>query len=117
MAEPEKTFKTARSNRQQLFAPLGDTATAAYYSLLSLYKVDAAILKATAAALNKIKGITGTKAAATDGATAETPKKYSTSQQSFDMRIKNFKDFITSLKQVAAYTPEESNITIASLEA
>jgi NADPH-dependent 7-cyano-7-deazaguanine reductase QueF len=33
------------------------------------------------------------------------------------MRIKNFKDFITSLKQVTAYTPEESNITIASLEA
>lgn len=117
VGEPEKIFKNTRSNRQQLFEPVGDTATAAYNSLLSLDKVDASILKAAAAALKKIKGTTGTKAAATDGTTAETPKKHSTSQQSFDMRIKNFKDFITSLKQVAAYTPEESNITIASLEA
>lgn len=114
--EPEKIFKGARSARQQLFEILGDTATAAYNSLNSLDNIDPAVKKAVIAMLKKIKGTTGTKATSIDGATGETPKKHSTSQQSFDMRITNFKSLISSLKQVPAYTPEESNITIASLE-
>jgi len=122
----EKVYSVSVGKRHVVFDTIETNATGAYSSLDSLDGVDENLKKKAFTSLKKLKGTnkaasTTTAAASVaadpSGAAAPSRKKHSVSQQSFDMKLKNFREFIDVLKLIPEYDPEEDELKIASLVA
>ena len=125
----EKSYNLSVNKRRDIFITLSPTVTASFNFLGSLSGVDKSLNKSANTLMKKIKG-TNRKADKADTSTAQTStsltspttttpaptrKKHSVSQQSHDMKIKNFREYIDVLKLIPQYDPEETEIKIATL--
>ncbi len=117
-----KAYTLTVNKRKNIFEPVNPTATAAYNHLCSLDGVDKGIISKAGSLLKRLKGTNQKAETTTDDPDPASPttinitkKSHSVSQQSFDMRAKNLKEFIDVLKLVPQYAPEEDELKIASL--
>ena len=111
----KNTFDTITGDRQLAFEPLKSLATKVFNYLSVTDATDQTIADAKTIN-NKIQGRrsgTVSETAPTEGGTS--PNTVSVSRQSYDMLIENFSALIDLVSSVPSYTPNETELTTASL--
>jgi hypothetical protein len=113
LAKEMPVYQQAVDAKQAAFAPLNKLVTRA----LNMFKASVdnhQEVESASSLANKIRGVSKAKPVAPEG--EEPVKTISTSQQSDDMLIANFRAFIEILAAHAAYEPNEADLKIASLK-
>ena len=113
----KNTFDTATGDRQLTFEPLKPLATK-IFNYLSVTDASVQIIADAKTINNKLQG-------KRTGTTAENPptegenqkKTVAVSRQSYDMLTENFSALIDLVSSVPSYTPNETELTTASLTA
>ena len=111
----KNTFDTITGDRQLAFEPLKSLATKVFNYLSVTDATDQTIADAKTIN-NKIQGRrsgTVSETAPTEGGTS--PNTVSVSRQSYDMLTENFSALIDLVSSVPSYTPNETELTTASL--
>lgn len=114
LAQELPLYQQAVDAREAAFGPLNKLVTRALNMFKASVDNKPEVESATSLA-KKVRGSASAKPAAVEG--KEPTKKISTSQQSYDMVISNFQQFIEVLAAHAAYQPNEEELKIASLNA
>ena len=113
----KNTFNTVTGDRQLTFEPLKPLATKVF-NYLSVTDAISEIIADAKTINNKLQG-------KRTGTTAENPptegenqnNTVSVSRQSYDMLTENFASFVDLVSSVPSYTPNETELTTASLTA
>ena len=113
----KNTFNTVTGDRQLTFEPLKPLATK-IFNYLSVTDASVQIIADAKTINNKLQG-------KRTGTTAENPptegenqnNTVSVSRQSYDMLTENFASFVDLVSSVPSYTPNETELTTASLTA
>lgn len=118
-----KPYNLAIELRKTAYANLNNTVQSALDALISCDDVPKGTIADAKTLVKKIKGTnrpaktkTTTTPTTPDAPDAEpTATSYSTSRQSFDMRLANFNDLIALLDSTAEYIPNETENSISAL--
>ncbi len=116
-----KPYNLAIELRRTAYANLKNTVQSALDALISCDDVPKGTIADAKTLVKKIKGTNRpAKAKTTSTPTAPdaepTATTYSTSRQSYDMRLANFNDLITLLESTSEYIPNETENTIIALK-
>ncbi len=115
--EPALTpYRDAINARIAAYEPMNDLVRSALSSLRASDGVPSTTLTDAATLVKKITG-TNYKAPAPVKVPEPTPAQHSMSQQSFDMRLSHFNDFVSLLQNTPQYAPNETDITATALAA
>lgn len=114
----EEAWKTDTNSREIIFAPVGQLSTRLLATLKSTGAPQQTI-DDMASLVSKLRGDSKTSkpvAVNPEDPAAEPPVTRSSSQRSYDQQIENFSKMILLLENVAIYTPNESDLKVASLQ-
>lgn len=116
-----KPYNLAIELRKTAYANLNNTVQSALDALISCDDVPKGTIVDAKTLVKKIKGTNRTAKAKTTSTppapdAEPTATTYSTSRQSYDMRLANFNDLIALLDSTAEYTPNETENTLIALK-
>ena len=114
----KNTFNTVTGDRQLTFEPLNPLATKVF-NYLSVTDATSETIADAKTINNKLQGKRATPISPEnpDNGQPSTDNQVSVSRQSYDMLTENFAAFVDLVSSVPSYTPNETELTTASLTA
>ena len=112
----KNAFDTVTGNRQLAFEPLKSLATKVF-NYLSVTDATEQTIADAKTIINKLQGKRAGTTTENQPTEEENQNTVSVSRQSYDMLTENFASFVDLVSSVPSYTPNETELTTASLTA